>query len=270
MKTLRKWTITKIGAGTGSLLIAFLPVFVFAQVEVTEIMYDAPGSDSGREWIEITNTGSEILDVGKYKLFENGTNHGLKVISGSSQLLPGASAIVAADAAKFAADYPAYTATLFDSAFSLSNEGESFAIKNASSSVMSDVTYVATPDASGTGGSLHFKNGTFVAALSNPGVYPGELITVPKAPAKEKAAPKTKASAKSTSTKTPSTKSAAVSEGPDAITHTAAAASSFSIPPLFLWLTALAGILLAGVAGVIFLFAKSPKTNSLAGEFTIE
>ncbi|MES2006822.1 MAG: lamin tail domain-containing protein, partial [Patescibacteria group bacterium] len=128
-------------------------------MQITEVMYDTPGSDAGREWVEITNTGLENIDVGKYKLFENDTNHGLKLVSGSSTLTPGASAVLASDAAKFLIDYPNFSGILFDTAFALSNTGESLAIKDASSTVLSTIEYSALEDANGTGGSLQLQRG---------------------------------------------------------------------------------------------------------------
>ena len=46
-----------------------LPLFAYASIEITEIMYDAPGADTGREWVEVTNTGVSPADISNYKLF---------------------------------------------------------------------------------------------------------------------------------------------------------------------------------------------------------
>jgi hypothetical protein len=264
--------ITKHGAGIGSFLFAFLlfPYIVLGNIEITEIMYDLPGSDAGREWIEITNTGQEALDIGKYKLFENGTNHGLKVVAGSSTILPNGSAVIAADAQKFLLDWPSYSGTLFDSAFSLSNSGESLAIKDASLTTLDTVAYVAVGEADGTGGSLHKTSGSFVAAMPTPGIFPGERVAVPKKEKLASPAPTTKKS----STQKSSSSIAAVKPvaSSEANTKTAAVAETFigTLPPYALWLLALAAVILVGIAGIFFVLAGKKETYMTADEFKIE
>jgi hypothetical protein len=39
------------------------PSIVCAQMVITEVMYDVEGTDSGREWIEIQNIGTENIDL---------------------------------------------------------------------------------------------------------------------------------------------------------------------------------------------------------------
>lgn len=111
-----------------------------AEVLFNEIMYDVNGSDTGHEWIEIANTGSASLNLTFWKLYEQGTNHNLNLITGSSTLPAGEFAVIADDAAVFQQDNPAFSGHLFDSIFSLSNSGEYLALYNGSSFV-SNVTY---------------------------------------------------------------------------------------------------------------------------------
>lgn len=80
-----------------------LPIVARAQLAITEIMYDVPGSDSGREWIEVQNTGAASIALSEWKLFEANTNHGLTT-DGSDTLAPGSFAIIADDPAKFRTD----------------------------------------------------------------------------------------------------------------------------------------------------------------------
>jgi hypothetical protein len=45
-------------------------------VSITEIMFNPQGSDSGREWIEITlNKSDGCINLSEYKVFEEGINH---------------------------------------------------------------------------------------------------------------------------------------------------------------------------------------------------
>src|SRR3989338_2889840 len=111
-------------------LVIFFPAFAHASVVFTEIMYDVSGTDTGREWVEITNTGTVSVDVSWYKFFEANTNHALVLISSSGTLQAGSSAVIADDATKFKIDWPSYAGTLFDSSFSLSNTGESIALRD--------------------------------------------------------------------------------------------------------------------------------------------
>lgn len=254
------------------MLILLLPNFVFASVQVTEIMYDMPGVDTGREWIEVTNTGPEAIDISKYKFFESGTNHGLVFVSGSKILPAGGSSIIASDAKKFSIDNPAFSGTLFDSSFALSNTGESLVIKNASSTELDTASYVANEGANGEGGSLHKSGNIFIVGLPTAGVYPGEIIAVPKAPAKEKAAVKkttttTKKSAASGTKKSSATSSANQMQQQE---QSASAAQAPAVPTLFLWIMALAAVLLLGIAGVIFLLVGGKETFITADEFKIQ
>jgi len=148
-----------------------------AAVFITEIMYDPSGAQSGREWVEITNTGSQGVDLSGYKFFENNTNHGLTlVIRGSMTLAPQASAVLIATStdAVFMTDYPSFSGTLIKTSFSLSDGGESIAIKSSSASIPDDtVSYTAyiTQSASGHGDSLHCINDVCAAGAPTPGVF---------------------------------------------------------------------------------------------------
>ena len=236
-------------------------------------MYDASGADSGREWIEVANTGSENVDIGKYKLFENGTNHSLTLSAGSSSLAPNSAAVIAADAQKFLSDYPGFSGSLFDSAFSLSNTGETLVLKNASSSALDTVSYAAVAEANGTGGSLNEKDGAWVAAMASPAIYPSPLTPVPKAPAKVKATStkKSSSSGAKNSAKQGSGKSPA-SASPSQNNFSNAASLSLipDLPQNVLIGLGLSAVALLGVAGVFFIKQKRVETFSPAEEFSIE
>lgn len=163
-------------ANTVFVLAAFLYCFAgpaSAQVRITEIMYDASGSDSGREWIEITNLGDEAIDLSGFKFFENNTNHGLVLKSGTGVLLPLSSAIIADDETKFKTDWPSFSGTLFSSSFSLSNTGEQIALKNGSLVVFDTVTYdpAAVPAEDGKSLQLSGDGEGFSSETPTPGSY---------------------------------------------------------------------------------------------------
>jgi hypothetical protein len=144
---------------------------VQADVQITEIMYDVSGTDTGREWIEVTNIGDTTIDISGYRLFENNVNHALTNAGGTGVLQPGGSAIVADDATKFKIDWPSYAGSLFDSSFSLSNTGEPLVIKDDSLNVLDSATYDSGMGATGDGNSLQRKGSSFVAGTPTPGAY---------------------------------------------------------------------------------------------------
>ena len=125
----------------------------FFPVIINEIMYDLEGSDEGREWIEIFNTAENSVDLTEWKFYESETNHNLKLIQGSITIPSGGYAVIADNDKKFLEDYSDYTGILFDSTFSLSNTGESIAIKN-DDLLIDQVNYSSDWGAKGDGNSL--------------------------------------------------------------------------------------------------------------------
>ncbi|PCH91489.1 hypothetical protein COB80_02510, partial [Candidatus Kaiserbacteria bacterium] len=75
----------------------FSPPSAHAEVLITEIMYAPEGADAKHEWIEVC-ASSDSYDIGLWKFFENGTNHGLSLVTGSSVLVSGECAVIADNA----------------------------------------------------------------------------------------------------------------------------------------------------------------------------
>ena len=86
---------------------------------ISEVTYDLPGSDSGREWIEVKNVGAESISFSDWRLFENGANHKLIPHDGVGVLAPGAYAVIVSNVEKFRTDWPHFSGILFDSVFDL-------------------------------------------------------------------------------------------------------------------------------------------------------
>jgi len=163
-------------------LILFVLIFIantsFANFEITEIAYDISGSDSGREWIEVKNIGGDKDDLSVYKLFEAETNHGIVFVSGSTVVDAGGFAVIADNPDKFRADNPFFAGNLFNSSFSLSNEGETLVIKNSDLSISDSVTYFSKQGASGDGNSLQKINSIWVVSAPTPGFEVSSINTV--------------------------------------------------------------------------------------------
>lgn len=234
-----------------------------ADVQITEVMYDLEGADGGHEWIEITNIGTAPIDVGKWRLFEGNTNHKLKLIKGESSVLqPSTSAIIADKPENFSSHWPDVQ-TVFDSAFSLSNTGETLALKNGTD-VIDQISYTEEVGAQGDGGSLHRTDSVFVPALPTPGVYPGELRVVP---AKESAAP-----ARPTTSlvrKSPGLPSAAVSASSQLAT--VRGGDTGGMYTWVAWLLGLMSIMGLGLAAYFLFILERPKQETIdpADEFEI-
>lgn len=139
------------------LFIALLPSAASADVVISEIMYDLEsGSDTGREWIEVFNAGSTSIRFVDWKLFEAETNHGVSAVGSGEELASGAYAIIADNPTKFLADWPGFSGLLFDSAFSLSNSGETLATHTPPPdfAASDSVTYQSAWGAAGDGQAL--------------------------------------------------------------------------------------------------------------------
>ncbi|MHA1482573.1 MAG: Lcl domain-containing protein [Candidatus Heimdallarchaeaceae archaeon] len=141
-------TSSSSGGSSGS-----TPSPVFYPVLINEIMYNLDGSDDGREWIEIFNNANVSVDLSNWKLYEDGINHGLTLIQGTNILFPNQYAVIINDKNEFLKDYPAHSGTIFDSSFSLNNNGEELTIKNQDLFI-DNIDYSATWGADGDGNSI--------------------------------------------------------------------------------------------------------------------
>ena len=154
---------------------AALPSAVSAQVVVSEIMYDAPGTEGSgdHDWIEIFNAGPSDVDVGAYRFFEANTNHTLKSDQGSAILPVGGYAVVANIPVTFKVDWPSYTGAIFDSSFNLNSTGELIGIRTGDlADTDAPFTYAPQYAATNNGSSLHrtsVSGSIFSAAAATPG-----------------------------------------------------------------------------------------------------
>jgi hypothetical protein len=248
---------------SASLLFLAVPSAAFASVQITEVMYDLEGADGGFEWIEITNTGTAPVDVGAWRLFEANTNHKLTLSKGqSTMLLPGASAIIADKPENFLSHW-SDVSLVFDSAFSLSNTGESLALKNGTE-IVDRVAYTEEMGAKGDGGSLHRRNDSFVAGMPNPGEFPGTILPVKQ---KQKESIPTSKSKSSRVDKSALTKTEPVSNVSAAVIQNASASSA----PLLPWILGLMSIVGLGIATVSLARAEAhkPETSDPSDGFEI-
>lgn len=107
-------------------------------MQMTEILFNPEGTDTGREWIEVTLDESEgCLNLTEFRLFEGNTNH--NIYSMDEEIFC-SHAIICNDLDKFLQEYPYMNLTqeerqmivVYKSSFSLSNSGEELALKKGS------------------------------------------------------------------------------------------------------------------------------------------
>lgn len=222
----------------GAAALLSIPAVADASVQITQVVYDVEGADTGREWIKITNTGADTVDISGFRLLEAGVHHKLKVVQGGAVLAPDASAIIADNAQNFLLDTPNYSGILFDSSFSLSNSGETLVLKNATGGIEHAYSYTAP-------------------VVEKP--IPKKVITT-----------KTKQST-AAATSSPAASSRVKLEGNTQSVTAVSPLGNISLG-LLAWLAGLGSLIALGVAGVVFVSqekGRKEETKEEEEKFTI-
>jgi hypothetical protein len=186
------------GAHKGAVLIAtlltlalfFVALPAHAALDVSEIMYNPPGTNTGQQWIEVTNTGPSSVDLGAkdIRLYDASGNHLLKPYAGSSTVLPAAGvAIIAKDPLTFLNDFANFSGTLLKSSFTLSSTAGIIGILQTDGTILAQAKYNSSLGAAGDGNSLQrlvtqgnsdpsvASNDAFTPAAPTPGILPTTL-----------------------------------------------------------------------------------------------
>lgn len=169
------------------LIILFSPrCFIFANLQINEIMYDLKtGSDEGREWIEIYNDNDFPVDLSSFRFFEADTSHKIKLTQGDAKVEAKSYAVIVSDPVKFKTDWPNFTGALFDSSFSLNNDGEVLAIKDNDLNIIDQYAYNSSLGGAGDGKSLQKINRVWQGAMPTPGLenkLENKISVVPSVP----------------------------------------------------------------------------------------
>lgn len=153
--------------------IFILPKLAFGAIEISEIMYDASGTDTDHEWIEIRSTGG-TTDMSEYKFYDT-ASHSLNPIgtngsTGSMIIADGGYAIITGNATTFLVDHAGFTGTVIDTVMSLNNSGGTVKILNKNGDALDIVNYSSSLGANGDGNSLQKNGTTFSPATPTPGI----------------------------------------------------------------------------------------------------
>jgi hypothetical protein len=148
----------------------------FAQIQITEIMYNPDGRDEGREWIEMVNLGTPLnIEAGRdgWRLFD-GKNHYLRSADfnwNSNEVI-----IFVQDKAKFLKDFPALSVKMIESSFYLKNSAGAIKLLDINKNTLAAADY---HDIADEGFSIVFS-GSWRQGQRNgaPGVYPDINVEV--------------------------------------------------------------------------------------------
>lgn len=164
------WNQIKLSYITFTIVFFVLPLSVFANFEITEIMYDLEGTDTNREWVEVKNTASEPADLSKWFFFSDNSKHALTP-QGVSSVPAGGFAVITQNATNFQADWPNYSGLIFDSSWTgFNNEtGETISMKDPALNEVSIVTFSSSMGGAGDGNSLQKIGGSWSGASPTPG-----------------------------------------------------------------------------------------------------
>lgn len=124
---------------------------------ITEIMYDADGSDTGKEWVEMYNYGASPLSIitGSSQnalRFFDGTNHTLSLVAGTATIPAFGFAIIAADADAWIASHAGFGGTVFDTSMSLKNTSSTVGlVQSGGAAAFTTVLYESSWGGAGNG-----------------------------------------------------------------------------------------------------------------------
>lgn len=251
----------------------------WASMTITEVMYNPVGSDTGREWVELYNSGNKPVELEagqKGWRIHDGANH---IFADAVVVPPGGFVLVANNPTTFKAQY-GNTLSVVKSALSLNNTSGTLSLVDADGEVVDTVSYTKSLGAFEDGMSLHRVGSTFAPGVPNPGGSP--MPGVPKPAPAAVTTPTQKTDTKQVAPEQPVRTNKSDLPAATAVSQQSAQAGEAASPVVlptqsgFLWhyLLALAALIVLGVASVWYLRiearAVQSETPNLADEFDIE
>lgn len=163
-------------------IIIFCPLVAKAEVYINEIMYDVSGTDSGREWVEVYNSGPDDVDFSKWRFLESAdaSNHSLTKIQGDNIIFKEGYVVIVSDPAKFLVDYPSFSGNIFKASFSsLNNTSGTLILKDGDLNIKDQVSYSSDKGANGDGNSLQKTDSGWISASPTPGLKNSTISSIP-------------------------------------------------------------------------------------------
>lgn len=153
-------------------------------VRITEIMYDASGSDTGHEWVELWNGGTDSITIvggsgtGSWRFYD-GANHTFSAAParGSATLAPGDFLVISSNTDTFLSDYPNFSGNLVKVSFSLGNTSETLFLRlETAGAPWGEVSYSNSQGGNGNGKTLEWnKNSNTWGESAQAGGTPGSF-----------------------------------------------------------------------------------------------
>ncbi|MFA5870332.1 MAG: PKD domain-containing protein [Candidatus Paceibacterota bacterium] len=138
------------------------------KIDITEIMYNAVGSDTGSEWVEIYNSGTSTVTIKNLRFVESGQKHALSLWRGNDVLVSHEYGVIANSPEKFLENFPNYVGSLWKSAMALSNTRDTLAmfgnVRN-----LGEAEYFSSYGANGDGNSLQKIANSWYPSTPTPG-----------------------------------------------------------------------------------------------------
>ena len=168
--------IQNIGKFIAVAIVGLFPFSASAQVVISEFMYDASGSDTNQEWVELYNAGGSPVDLTKWKI-NDGSNHVLNVPpknggTGSIILNAGSYIILADDAPAFISAHQGISVSIIDTALSLPNTSGTISLINESAVTEDSISYTKDSGAAGDGNTIQrvsVSGTSVIAGAPSPG-----------------------------------------------------------------------------------------------------
>ena len=169
-------------------------------------MFNPDGADSGREWVELYNAGSDDVTIvggtikGSWRISDT-TNHTLidpkgGVGRGDLAIPAGGYLIISNDPTTFLAEHTSGSYSVIKSSISLNNTGGTVMVFDGNGSTLDSVPYSKDQGASDDGMSLQkTSSGAWIAALPTPGSANATAAYIPPADASVSASTSTQSNA---------------------------------------------------------------------------
>lgn len=138
-------------------------------------MYDLPGTDTDREWLEIHNDGDTTIDLKNWKIDDgDDAKHGLNEPpknggKGDLKIGPNEYIILADKANVFLLEHIGFSKKVIDTVLDLGNKGETISLIDEGGAVADSLSYSDSMGGKDDENSLHRKNNILEAGMPTPG-----------------------------------------------------------------------------------------------------